>query len=253
VKEHHGKLKPPAHFFEKMITPEQYRIIDRWISAVETGKPDGDYGKVTVLPDGPRGVRQITFGVHQTTEAGGNLKELVGLIMQNRINVWGHITRSQAGAITKFLTSEPYEMAESELLISALKIVGLISKEIQDEFFNRKYWFPACRWAEKNGFKSPLAYLVIYDSFIQSGGILMFLRKRFPETAPANGGDEHRWLYQYVQTRHQWLKHWGNGKDPKSVTLRKTIYRTDSLIRLVSIYDLDLESTPMIVNGIRVD
>jgi chitosanase len=244
-----------------MITAQQYRIIDRWISAIETGKPDGDYGKVTVMNDGPGGVRQITFGKHQTTEAGGNLKEIVRLMLASPSV--GHLNHNQISALTGFFHSDPYVWASTisptsdvkpvDHLISALRIFGPMVPAIQDEFFQKKYWFPACRWAEKNGFKSPLAHLVIYDSFIQSGGILMFLRKRFPEATPANGGDEHRWLYQYVQTRHQWLKHWGNGIDPKSVTLRKTIYRTVGLMRFFNPVDLLLISRPIRVNGIQVD
>jgi chitosanase len=240
-----------------MITAEQYRIIDRWISAVETGNPDGDYGKVTVLNDGPGGVRQITFGKHQTTEAGGNLIALI--LLMRASSSFGYLNRDQIKVLSEFVNSDSYCWAslahpdEIDCLASALTTLGLKTPEIQDEFFQKKYWFPACRWAEKNGFKSPLAHLVIYDSFIQSGGILMLLRKRFPEPVPVNGGHEYRWLDQYVTTRHQWLKHWGNGRDPKSVTLRKTVYRTAGLISLLHPIDPWLTSRPIRVNGIRVD
>lgn len=230
-----------------MITSEQIRIIDRWISAVETGTPDGDYGKVTVMHDGPGGVRQITFGKHQTTEKGGNLKELVREIAQN-LSILDTVLRKE---LLRFLDSPLYSCVDDLRILSALSMSGEAKPEIQDAFFEKKYWIPACRWAEKNGFQSALAHLVIYDSFIQSGGILMFLRKRFPEPVPVNGGREERWLYQYVTTRHQWLKYWGNGKDPKSVTIRKTVYRTKGLLELIERGAWQLDGQ-IAVNGIKV-
>jgi hypothetical protein len=49
----------------------------------------------------------------------------------------------------------------------------------------------------------PLSMLVVYDSFIHSGSVPMFLRKRFIERPPANGGDEKKWIGSYVEVRHQ--------------------------------------------------
>jgi hypothetical protein len=48
----------------------------------------------------------------------------------------------------------------------------------------------ACEWFKKNGFTLPLSMLVIYDSYIHSGGIRNDLRKRFAEWVPAEGRNE---------------------------------------------------------------
>ena len=62
--------------------------------------------------------------------------------------------------------------------------------------------------------------LVIYDSFIHSGSILPFLRQKFTENVPVNGGDEKKWIKQCVDTRHNWLE------NHSKLILRNTIYRT---------------------------
>ena len=46
------------------------------LNVFETGKPDGDYSNVTIFSDGPKGIRQITYGKSQTTEW-GNLNKLI--------------------------------------------------------------------------------------------------------------------------------------------------------------------------------
>ena len=67
-------------------------------------------------------------------------------------------------------------------------------QRIQDDFFDKRYFQPAMQWADTNEFTLPLSALVIYDSFIHSGSILDFLRKRFPEVPPAKGGNEKTWI-----------------------------------------------------------
>jgi len=58
-------------------------------------------------------------------------------------------------------------------------------RQVQDVFFDKRYFQPAMTWADSNGFALPLSALVIYDSFVHSASILGFLRKRFPEEPPA--------------------------------------------------------------------
>lgn len=203
------------------------KVIDRWISAVETGSPEGDYGRVTIMADGPAGQRQITFGKHQTTEVGGNLKELVSTMLFSHSYSLSAFARE---VIITFLNAELFSCADNEVLLSLLRELGPKSREVQDDFFSDKYSKPADKWAAKNGFILPLSILVIRDSFVHSGGIPMFLRKRFPATPPSKGDfHEEDWVIQYVSSRHQWLKHWGDGKSEKSRLLRASSYRTASL------------------------
>jgi hypothetical protein len=51
----------------------------------------------------------------------------------------------------------------------------------QDGFFDAEYYSQAYRFFEQNQFMLSLSLLVIYDSYIHSGGIPTFLRRRFGE------------------------------------------------------------------------
>jgi chitosanase len=119
-------------------------------------------------------------------------------------------------------------------------------REVQDEFFDKKYFQPAIAWATANGFTLPLSALVIYDSFIHSGGILWFLRKRFLETPPANGGNEKKWIKQYVATRQHWLATHSN------TALHPTVYRTGCFIREIDKDDWFLDKLPIETQGVRI-
>ena len=88
--------------------------------------------------------------------------------------------------------------------------------------------------------------LVIYDSYIYSGSVPMFLRKRFTELTPVNRGDEKKWITSYVDVRHQWLKY------HEKPILRKTIYRTQTFINEIERGNWNLEKLPINANGVNV-
>ena len=117
---------------------------------------------------------------------------------------------------------------------------------VQDEFFDKRYFEPAMTWADSNGFTLALSALVIYDSFIHSGSILGFLRKRFPEAPPANDGDEKTWITQYVDARQDWLAKADNS------ALQATVYRTECFKREIVRDNWDLSQLPINANGVKV-
>lgn len=232
------------------LTRAQTRMIDRWLSAVETGVPGGDYSNVTRLFDGPGGRRQVTYGKHQTTEAGRNVQKLVKQYL-------GHperkkLTQAVDAKLRAFVDAPAYSMANDAALVRALQTVGQdpVMQALQDEFFLRVYMQPAMKWAEDNGFVEPLSLLVIYDSFIQSGGIRMDLRRRFSEVPPSKGGREKVWIDSYVDVRHQWLRYWGDGKTLKSKNIRTSSYRTAALMREIESGNWKLNKPMGRVNGI---
>ena len=98
----------------------------------------------------------------------------------------------------------------------------------------------------EHGFTLPMSMLVIYDSFIHSGSILPFLRKKFAEPVPAQGGDEKKWIGEYVKARHKWLA--GHSKP----ILRKTIYRTNCYLGEIEGKNWHLTVLPIRMNGIAV-
>lgn len=210
------------------------------VNCFETGSVKGNYGDVSIFADGPGRTRQITFGKSQTT-ASGHLQSLLELYI-NKNGQYANDLKPFVGQIKSNLG-----LYQNKTLIETLKKSGAdpIMVQCQDEFFDEKYWVPAMKWAESNGFTSNLSKLVIYDSFIHSGGILDFLRNRFPAKTPKNGGNEKDWITQYVNVRHNWLS---NHSVP---ILRKTIYRTKDMKRAIESNDWNLDST-FIANGIKV-
>jgi chitosanase len=87
---------------------------------------------------------------------------------------------------------------------------------------------------------------MFYDSFIHSGSILDFLRKRFSEVPPAKGGNEKTWIQQYVDVRHDWL-----ATHPRKV-LQNTVYRTQCFKREIARDNWDLSQVPIDANDVDV-
>lgn len=220
------------------LTDPQKRLILRVVNKFETGTADGDYADITLLKDGPGGIRQVTYGRSQTTEY-GNLRDLV----QAYIDAGGKLANDLKPYLPKI---GKVALDKDDEFLGLLKDAGRndpIMRTTQDKFFDTHYYDPAMRWATQDGFKEPLSALVIYDSFIHSGTILKFLRQRFPESVPAKGGNERKWIEQYVDVRHHWLANHSNN------ILQNTIYRTKCFQREIDRGNWDLSQTPINANG----
>jgi chitosanase len=223
------------------LTPQQTSLCLRVVNVFETGSPEGDYGAISVFADGPHGERQVTYGRSQTTEY-GNLEEL----LQMYVDSGGAFSEELRPFVAKIGVTPLVDDADFKHLLAQAGKRDPVMHRVQDEFFDRRYFRPAIAWADANGFTQPLSALVIYDSQIHSGGILGFLRKRFPERPPATGGDEKRWISQYVGVRHAWLANHQN------LILRKTIYRTQCFAREIERANWDLAQLPIPANGVDV-
>ena len=121
-----------------------------------------------------------------------------------------------------------------------------VMRQVQDVFFDKRYFQPAMNWADSNGFTLPLSALVVYDSQVHSGGILGFLRRRFPEKPPVNGGDERNWITAYVGVRQAWLASHDNP------VLRKTVYRMQCFDNEIGRLNWDLTQLPINAHGVSV-
>lgn len=205
------------------------------LNVFETGRPEGDYSNVSIYKDGGGGsYRQITYGASQTTQDGNLDKLLYKYLDSNPTN------QEAAAIISEYTpTKKDRSLVNNKQFIQALKDAGKdpVMQTCQDEFFDEAYFIPAYKWFRENGFKLPLSMLVIYDSFIHSGGILSFLRKRFAEVPPAKGGDEKQWIQAYVNTRSNWLSNHSNK------ILRNTVYRMKTMQTLITCGDWNLEGT----------
>lgn len=223
------------------LTAQQKRLCEQIINVFESGSPLGNYSAISIYKDGPHNQRQVTYGRSQTTEF-GNLAELLEMYVKAG-GIYSEALRPYLDRI------EVTPLADDALFLQLLRDAGRkdpLMRQTQDDFFDKRYFIPAMTWADNNGFSLPLSALVIYDSFIHSGSILNFLRKRFPESPPAAGGDERTWIIQYVNARQEWLANHENR------ILRKTVYRTGCFKNEINRDNWDLSRLPINANGIEI-
>ncbi len=223
-----------------MITPQNKTKILQVVNVFETGKPEGKYDSVVRYNDGPNKIRQITFGRSQTTEY-GNLKRLI----EKYIPMNGKFANDFTSYVDKIGITP---LTDDQNFINLLKTSARqddIMRQCQDDFFDLYYYQPAYIWFNGHGFQAPLSLLVIYDSFIHSGSISNFLRQKFAEKPPVNGGNENNWIEQYVDVRHDWL-----ANHPNQI-LRKTVYRTECFQEQIKNGNWQLDQ-PVVANGITI-
>jgi chitosanase len=240
---------PTTNESSKPVTPEPSKVVEKnlvlskkgkiqsILNVFETGSLKGDYSKVSIFSDGPKDIRQITYGKSQTTEW-GNLRKLILKYVEKN----GQYSTFFRPYLSKIGTTS---LVNDVAFINKLKSAGSdsIMKEAQDEFFDEQYWNPAIDFFKKNGFTLPLSALVIYDSYIHSGSVPIFLRKRFSELPPVSGGDEKKWVEQYLVTRQDWLS-----KHSRPI-LRSTTYRTKNMLVAVREKNWNLDK-PFYANGV---
>lgn len=227
---------------DDLIDARVHRICNEVLRVFETGSKKGDYSNISIYADGPNKVRQITYGCAQTTES-GNLKTLLTrYINENPTTAAAKIIKDRLPKVGK----RPY-LVDDKTFIQALRDAGKeeVMQRVQDKFFDDVYWNPAYKWFHNNGFTLPLSMLVIFDSFIHSGSILSFLRNRFKEVVPVNGGREKEWISEYVRVRKSWLANHSN------TILRNTTYRMDTMQRAISGSNWSL-AAPLNAHGVIV-
>lgn len=221
---------PPEQMPAQQLIPDHIKKkIQQVVSVFETSSLKPRYDIIAILPDGPNRIKQITYGKHQTTEF-GNLKGLI----QKYIAAKGRYSKDFQPYISKIGQLPP--LASNQPFINLLRYAGTdeVMHEVQDAFFDQYYWNPALAFFLRNGFTTALSMLVIYDSFIHSGGVPAWLRDDFKEKTPAAGGDEKAWTKAYLLTRDHWLENHSNK------ILRNTDYRTDCMLAEVEQENWDL-------------
>lgn len=209
------------------------------INIFEMGVPYIKYDAIYVYNDGPGNITQYTlsFGITQY----GNMESLINLYI-NKNGKYSNEFKKYVGKIkTRALTND--ESFKSLLKNSSKN--DKVMRDCQDIIYDRMYWNPAYNWFQKNGFKETLSLLVIFDSFVHSGSILDFLRNRFAERPPASGGNEKKWIEQYLIARRAWLA------NHSRTILRKTTYRCDFMLGELKNNNWQL-SCPLRAHGVKV-
>ncbi len=220
-------------------TENKIRILNA-LSILETDSHD-NYGDVTVRKDGNdingNLFFQITYGRYQTIEQ-SYLKELLTNYVANN----GQFANAISPYILKIGNGA---LAQNETFLNLLRQAGnedSIMQETQNVLFNTKYYQPALEFFTVNGFTYPLSMLVICDSYMHSGNIKDYLRKRFNELPPSKGGLEKAWVKAYVRVRHEWLSAHSNE------IICKTNYHTKAFMTEIERDNWDLSKpikTPM--------
>ena len=224
-----------------MVTPTNKSLIERIVNVFETGSAEGRYDAITIMNDGVNGSRQITYGRSQTTEQ-ANLKELLAMYVEvNGVFSEAFSAYDDRVGIVSLADDNTF----IDLLRRAAREDPLM-RQTQDEFFDKRYYQPAQKFFDSNRFELPLSMLVIYDSFIHSGRIPDFLRRRFSESPPVRGGDEKTWTAAYVGVREDWLANHTNQ------ILQKTIYRTRCFKEQIAADNWLLDKLPVMANGVQV-
>lgn len=223
------------------LSAKQKTLCEQVVNVFETGSVHGDYAAISIYHDGPHGIRQVTYGRSQTTEY-GNLEALLAMYADSH----GTYSEQLKPYLPKIGVTP---LVDDHDFLQLLKEAGKndpVMRTVQDDFFDKRYFLPAMEWANENGFTLALSALVIYDSFIHSGRIPDFLRKRFPAVPPQKGGDEKAWITQYVDARQDWL---ATASNPD---LHPTVYRTQCFKNEISSGNWDLSQLPINANGTDV-
>ena len=213
-----------------VISIEQKQVIDNIISIFETGKVSAPeaYSKVTILKDGAG----ISYGKHQSTDRADSLdaiifryQDLQGGLSEQFIPFLDYL---KMDASSKLDPNNPPGWAQDLMKLLSEAGKDPIMQKAQDDIFNEQYWLPAVRQAETIKLNLALSYAILYDTCIHSGPAgVANIRKRFPEKAPSNGGDEKAWSQAYIKARRAWLL-----ANPNPI-VKKTIYRMDAFQQII--------------------
>ena len=224
-----------------MITPDKKALMRKVINVFENDSqsPNTDYSSIYIYPDGPGDRRQLTLGFGITEY--GTMKKLV----QVYINDSGKFADDFRPFLSKLGASPLVDNKDFRSLLVKASKEDVIFRAAEDKIFEDKYFMPALKFFNDNGFKEALSLMVILDSYIHSGSIPSFLRSRFPASTPARGGSEREWITQYVNVRHTWLA------NHSRTILRGTIYRTNFHKRQIANNNWNLEP-PLLVNGVKI-
>jgi chitosanase len=224
-----------------MIDDRTVKRIKNVLCVAEQGTQTIPYDKVEVMADGPDDVKQITLSIG-FTQYGGNL----GKVIEEYKERGGVLGKELGAYIGRMKTSGLVNDSGFKNLLKKAGKEDPIMGQVQEDMFEKLYMDRAIAWGEKEGFLLPFSYMIICDSFLHSGSILGFLRERFEERTPINGGREETWIKDYLNVRHDWLKTHSNS------LVRTSSYRTKYYKELLALDDWQLDQYHTIaMNGIK--
>ncbi len=223
-----------------MVTELQKKAAQAIVNIFETGSPQGDYGKVTLLLNDSC---HLTYGRSQTTLASGNLHLLVKAYCEAAGAQFAAALAPHLEKLANRDTSLDNDIAFRSLLREAGDDPTM--QDVQDQFFDRVYWNPSVQAASAIGIGTGLGTSVVYDSCIH--GSWRRIRNRANDRhGLTNTIGEQTWINHYVSERRDWLATHSN------TLLHRTVYRMDAFRQLVNAANWDLH-LPFRVRGIVID
>lgn len=220
---------------------EEREFMRRVINAFEMGKTTVDYDAIYIYKDGPGSRRQLTLSWGITEYS--TMRDFI----RKYIAAGGKFAQSFKNYVDLIGRAPLVDNENFRFLLKKAAREDPIYRDVMDKVYYEKYYEPAMAWAEKYGFKLPLSKLVILDSFVHSGSILMSLRNRFSESVPSAGGDEKAWVSGYLNARIQWLE------NHSRAILNKTSVRAKTFLREIGRNNWDLNKRPINCNGVQVN
>ena len=210
-----------------MLTELQKQTSQAIVNVFETGRPLGDYGRVTVMNDD---AGHLTYGRSQTTLASGNL----ALLLHDYCDADGQWAHELEPFLPAF-DNRDFSLDHNHDVKAILVRAGTdpMMQRIQDAFFDRVYWAPAVKSAAYLGLEKPLSVSVVYDSRVHGSYHRMRDRTHDQRGTPDRIGEQ-AWIEGYVSIRKGWLATHGNA------LLRKTVYRMNAFTDLIRQGEWDL-------------
>ena len=203
-----------------MLTEKQKKTAQAIVNIFETGRPRGDYARVTVLEGDPG---HLTYGRSQTTLGSGNL----ALLIHAYCEAGGHFAYAFEPFLHAFDSRDISLDRNREiktLLVEAARDPLMI--KTQDAFFDRIYWEPAQTSAAHLGLEKALSVSVLYDSRIHgSYHRIRDLTNQWYGQVHSVG--EETWIRSYVAVRKAWLTGHANP------LLHRTVYRMYAFDKLI--------------------
>lgn len=245
IKNIFGKIKP-VQGTEKPKIREQgdleskFPLMRRVINAFENGKTEVDHHSQYVYRDGKNNSLQLTVGFGLTSN--GTLKTFIVNYSKAK-GKYSEQFKQYIPLITK--ESIVNNTAFRDLLNKAAKEDPIYRAEM-DNMYYRHYFEPALKFFNQEGFTLPLSLMVILDSTVHSGNVLVSLRASFSEKTPKNGGREKVWLRSYCQARFEWL-----ANHSKKI-LNGTSVRPKTYLREMDKGNWNMDILPINCNGVKV-
>lgn len=196
------------------------------IHCFETSKIKPDFDEVAVFHDGPGGIKQLTFGSHQFTDASGSLDRVVEKIISlceisYNDAPWVKVLKNRLPTLKRGTTASIQAIADDmefrmALIQSAKTPEG---QQAQLQVYDELYVQPAVLACAGSGWESALSLTTVLDSMTHGGW-------RMIRDLIKVDLSEKRWIASYLIRRSNYLTN-----HPRQI-LKKTACRPNSLLEL---------------------